>query len=355
MKRTIALLMALVMMLTLCACGQKTQEETGAAEDSAAVEPDKGETAAEPSDSYNWIIATSVGEDTVNGLIITKFKELIEEQSEGKVSVELYQAGAMGGDKEIMAGLTTGSIDMVCVTTSNLNLVCPEAAIFDIPYLFDDIETAREVLPEFLPEFNPYAEACGVHILGFSDLGLRIITSNKPVRTLEDWNGLKVRTMENKYMMQYVELLGGSATPTDFGEVYMALQQGTVDAQSNALELTVSSKFYEAQKYLLMTNHEAHIVNFLMSNDLYTSLPEDIKTLVDECSQAAVEYGNERTAQRYDERYALLAEELEVIDYDESTMEAFKEAVQPEVEAIRTDVGEELVDDLLALIAAAEG
>lgn len=347
MKKFIAFLMAAAMLFALCACGQQ------AAAPSEAPAADN-QPAEEIMDDYNWIIATSVGEDTVNGLIISKFKELIEEKSGGHITVDLYQAGAMGGDKEIMSGLTTGSIDFVCVTTSNLNLVCPEAALFDIPYLFDDIAVARKVLPEFLPTFNPYAEACGVHILGFSDLGLRIMTSNKPVYTLADWNGLKVRTMENKFMMQLVELLGGSATPTDFGEVFMALQQGTVDAQSNALELTVSSKFYEAQKYLLMTNHEAHIVNFLMSNDLYASLPDDVRALVDECSSEAVAYGNEKTVERYNERYAILADALEVIEYDEDTINSFKEVLKPEVEAIRSTVGDELVDSLLTMIEAAK-
>ena len=155
-------------------------------------------------------------------------------------------------------------------------------------------------------------------------------------------------------MMQLVELLGGSATPTDFGEVFMALQQGTVDAQSNALELTVSSKFYEAQKYLLMTNHEAHIVNFLMSNDLYASLPDDVRALVDECSSEAVAYGNEKTVERYNERYAILADALEVIEYDEDTINSFKEVLKPEVEAIRSTVGDELVDSLLTMIEAAK-
>ena len=364
MKRITSLLccLALVFSLAACASTPAATEATDAAETTEAATTIEAATTteatatAEPaiSGTYKWIIATSVGEDTVNGLIITKFKELIEEASSGAITVELYQAGAMGGDKEIMAGLTTGSVDFVCVTTSNLCLVCPQAAVFDTPYLFDDIETARVVLPEFLPEFNPYAEACGVHILGFSDLGLRIMTSNKEVRTIDDFKGLKVRTMENKYMMQFINLLGGSATPTDFSEVYLALQQGTVDAQSNAVELTVSSKFYEPQKYLLMTNHEAHIINFLMSNDLYVSLPDDVRSLVDDCSAKAVAYGNEQTAERYTERLAFLADNLIVINYDEATLAQFKEAVQPEADAIRADVGDKLVDDLIALIDQAK-
>ena len=359
-KRITSLLCCLALIFSVAACaGAPAAAEVKAAPaaeptEAAATTEAAGATSPAISGTYKWIIATSVGEDTVNGLIITKFKELIEAASNGAITVELYQAGAMGGDKEIMAGLTTGSVDFVCVTTSNLCLVCPEAAVFDIPYLYDNIETARKVLPEFLPEFNPYAEASGVHILGFSDLGLRIMTSNKEVKTISDFSGLKVRTMENKNMMQFISLLGGSATPTDFGEVYLALQQGTVDAQSNAVELTVNSKFFEPQKYLLMTNHEAHIINFLISNDLYASLPDDVKSLVDDCSAKAVAYGNEQTAQRYTERLATLADNLTVINYDEATLAQFKAAAQPEADSIRADVGNQLVDDLLALIEKAK-
>ena len=116
----------------------------------------------------------------------------------------------------------------------------------------------------------------------------------------------------------------------------------------------MNSKFYEPQKYLLMTNHEAHIINFLISNDLYASLPDDVKSLVDDCSAKAVAYGNEQTAQRYTERLATLADNLTVINYDEATLAQFKAAAQPEADSIRADVGNQLVDDLLALIEKAK-
>ena len=299
-------------------------------------------------DSYSWIAAASVGEDTVNGIILNTFKEKIEEKTGGKITLDIYMAGAMGGDKEIHSGLTSGSIDFVASTTSNLLLVCPEAAIFDAPYLFDDVESARKILAEFLPTFNPYAESAGVHILGFSDLGMRIMTCNSPINSIDDFKGLKIRTMEDKYQMEFCSLVGASATPTDFSEVYTALEQGTVDGQSNAAELTVSSKFYEPQKYLIMTNHEMHIVNFLMSNDLYTSLPDDVRALVDECAAEAIAYANEQSSVRYDEKVAVLADNLEVIDWDDATRQAVADAVASEYDTIRADVGDELMDQLLA-------
>lgn len=345
-KRMMSLFCCLTMMLSLAACGGNNKSS------SAANEPQNGNDAKE--ENYHWILATAVGEDTVNGIIAKRFKDLIEETSGGRITVDLYQAGSMGNDKEIHNGLVSGSVDYVISTTSNLLLVCPEAALFDAPYMFDDIESAREILAEFLDTFNPYAEACGVHILGFSDLGFRIMTSNKPVNSLDDFRGMTIRTMENKYQMKFFELVGATATPTDFSEVYTALQQGVVDGQSNAAELTVSSKFYEPQKYLLMTNHEMHIVNFLMNNDLYNKMPDDVREMVDSCAAEAIAYGNEQSSLRYAEKIGVLADNLEVIDWDSATRASVKEAVQPEWDLIRNDVGDELVDSLLAAIEAAK-
>ncbi len=359
LKRFLCVICCLLIAFQLVGCSSKTKDnktDTGEAKKTETAGAEESATAGESvsEETYNWIAAASVGEDTVNGIILRRFKENIEEASKGRITVEIYMGGALGGDKEIHNGLTSGSVDFVASTTSNLLLVCPEAAVFDAPYLFEDVDFARKVLADFLPTFNPYAEACGVHILGFSDLGLRIMTSNSPIEKLDDFKGLTIRTMENKYQMKFCSLVGATATPTDFSEVYTALQQGAVDGQSNAAELTVSSKFYEPQKYLIMTNHEMHIVNFLMSNELYKSLPTDIKTMVDECAIDAIVYGNEQSTLRYDEKIKVLADNLEVIEWDDATLSAVKEAVQPEWDTIREDVGDDLVNTLLEAIEAAK-
>ena len=143
----------------------------------------------------------------------------------------------------------------------------------------------------FKDKLNSFAEAKSVHILGFSDLGFRIITANRPVNKLEDFKGLKVRVMENKNMMAFIKSIGANPTPMDLADVFLSLQQGTIDAQSNAVELTVAQKFFEVQKCLINPKHELHIITFLINDKLYKNLPADMKSLVDGCAEEAIAYG----------------------------------------------------------------
>lgn len=170
MKKLLALLLSLAMALSLAACGggETAQQEPG------------GDAAGE---TYSFSVGTNTAEDSVNHLLAAKFKELIEDRSDGAVTVTLYENGALGGDAELTESCIAGSVDFIVGMTGSLVNYIPEAALFDLPNVFPDLETAREVLDgPILAELQAAYEAGGLKLFGYADSGFRVMTSSKAVR-----------------------------------------------------------------------------------------------------------------------------------------------------------------------------
>ena len=191
MKKLLALLLSLAMALSLAACGggETAQQEPG------------GDAAGE---TYSFSVGTNTAEDSVNHLLAAKFKELIEDRSDGAVTVTLYENGALGGDAELTESCIAGSVDFIVGMTGSLVNYIPEAALFDLPNVFPDLETAREVLDgPILAELQAAYEAGGLKLFGYADSGFRVMTSSKAVRQMSDFSGIKIRTMENPNHIAY--------------------------------------------------------------------------------------------------------------------------------------------------------
>ena len=111
----------------------------------------------------------------------------------------------------------------------------------------------------------------GYKLLGYADQGFRVMSTNKNVKSIKDFKGQKIRTMENSYHLKFWKTLGANPTPMTFSEVYIGLQQGTIDAQENPYEVIVSSKLYEQQDYVVETNHLPHYISLIVSDEFYNS------------------------------------------------------------------------------------
>lgn len=358
MKKKVAVILA-VLMVSLTGCsGGETKTNTTVAE-SSSEKPQSSKDGEEKSGGIGdytatWNIATNVVSDSVNGIMIRKFQELVEEKSGGAIKVKLYEQGTLGNDAEIHEGVASGSIDMISSMTSGLYNVVPEAAVFDMPSVFPSVETARKVLNgDFGKLFASYTEKYGVHVLGYSDMGYRQTATGFEVGNLEDLKGLKIRTMDNKYHLNYWTGLGAAPTPMDWNEVYTGLQQKTVDAVESPYEFLYTNNFYEVCPYITNTNHLMHIITFLMNQDLYEGLPDAVKILTDECAAEAVDYANQQST----ERMGTMIDNLEsngctIIDLDQASLDAMSEKSAPIYDAIREEVGDELVDGLLDAVKA---
>ncbi len=341
MKKALALLLALVMVLGLAACG-------GSSEESAAPESES------EYGTYNWTLAMSVAESTTNYKMSQRFAELINERSGGSINVVIYPSGQLGNETEFTEGVIGGSIDIGTGITTNLVDYIPEMGLFDMPNLFTDLEQMRALLAsDYIDTINQYCEESGVHMLGFSDAGFRQLTTNKRVDSIDDIAGQKIRVMTNNYHIAYWEALGAAAVPMQFTEVFMGLQQNTIDGEENPYMNIIGNNFQEVQDYIVETNHLGHIITFFMNNELYNSLPANTKALVDECAAEAVEYANQIADESIAaDKQTCIDAGCEIITLSDEDYATLKEKSQVVYDMVRADLGDEKVDALLDAIEA---
>ena len=306
MKKRIALLLALVMAVgTLAACGGgETSTDTNAASGSAATESaDSGEA------EYVIRGATSNVESHPHYLGLVKLSELLDEKSGGRIKLETFHSGTLGSERDIVEGLQLNTVQVGAITSAPLSGFTDSFLVFDLPYLFDSVEIARKVCDsEVGQEMLASVEPAGIKGLAFFENGMRSVTNSlHPVETPEDFQGMKIRTMENPMHMDAFAVMGADPTPMAFGELYTALQQGAIDAEENPYTVIYSSNFYEVQDYLSITEHLYSPTPLLMSLDFYNSLPADLQEVVMEAAAEASVYQR----QCCDEQEAMLLDELE--------------------------------------------
>ena len=201
----------------------------------------------------------------------------------------------------------------------------PDIAVFDLPMAFatydaDQIETVLNGDNEFTQGLQASFEEAGFYDLGWLQDGTyRQTTSNKDLSTIEDFKGLQVRTMENPNHMAFWQALGAEPTPLAFAEVYFALQNGTVDAQENAVDTCVGSSFQEVQKYLAMTSHILYANNVSINKECWDSLdPAYQDALMQAIAQATDTIRPQITSLEQDNLKVMTDVGVEIIEYDDS-------------------------------------
>ena len=308
---------------------------------------------AEDFGTYDWVAAMTVAETTTNYKMVAKFAELLKEKSGGTITLELYPSGQLGND--FVDAIVAGSITMGTGTTTDLITFVPEMGLFDMPNLFKDVDQMRALLTSDYAKktINEYCEPKGIHMIGFSDAGFRqLTTTSKKINSLDDIVGMKIRVMTNPYHIMYWNALGASATPIEFSELFMSLQQNTIDGEENPYMNIVGNNLHEVQKYIIETNHIGHIITFFMNNDLYQSLPANTKRLVDECAEEAVKYAAVVASESIAlDKAACIKAGCEILTISEADYAKLKEKAKVVYDAVRKNLGDEKVDKLLNAIA----
>lgn len=301
---------------------------------------------------YHWRAAMTVADSSINYQMVAEFAHLLKQKSGGKITVDLYPGGQLGNTTEFTEAVVSGSIEIGTGMTTDLVDFIPQYAVFDMPNLFDNVGQMRAVLNgPFVKVMNQYCNAGGIQMLGYSDAGFRELTTNKKVTKLEDLQGQKIRVMTNKYHIAYWNSLGAAATPMQFTEVFMGLQQGTIDGEENPYMNIVGNNVQEVQKYVVETNHVGHIITFFMNKDVYNSLPDNVRKLVDECAAAATAYGNRRadkSIQKY--KQTCIDAGCEIVALDPQVIAQLRDKGKVVYDMVRKDQGSEIVDQLLQAI-----
>lgn len=211
-------------------------------------------------------------------------KPYIEKESGGKISVELYPNGQLGGDRQLCEAIQLGSVEMAFPSTTVLASFIPELQLLDLPYLFSSKEQVYKVLDQNGSIGKLLAEKArsqGMHLLGFGDIGFMSLTNSQhPIKKPEDTKGLKIRVMENPVYIDTAKAIGFNPTPMTFGEVYTALQQKVVDGQEQGVNVTRNMKFAEVQKYLSLTEEAFSTISIIASESFLDELPDDLRSVV---------------------------------------------------------------------------
>lgn len=293
---------------------------------------------------------------TITHLLCEKFVELVDEKSGGKLKIQYYPGGQMGSDREILESCQAGDIDFaVQMTSVQVNLV-PELCVFDLPYVFPDIETARKVFDgPFQAIIAEKYENVQLKLLGYGDQGFRVMTANKPLYALDDLKGTKIRTLENKYHMAFWSAVGANPTPMTWGEVMVALQQKTITAQENTYDLILSSKLYEQQDYIMNTDQIMHILALIASEDTYNRLSPENRQIILEASGEAIEWSRAVQDERVVEsRQAILDNGVVFIEVGNELKQELKARSSVVCDMARNDVGDELIDALIGAVKEAQ-
>ena len=250
---------------------------------------------------YAWPLGSSSPEDTVTQIYAEKFAEEVERLSGGMMLISVYPNSVLGGDRELLESCKEGDIPFVVQNTAPQVTFMPDVAVFDMPAVFETIDEVREHVdnPDFLSMMQQVYGDAGYVLLGYADQGFRVMTTNRNVQSISDFKGQKIRTMENSYHMAYWKALGASPTPMTFSEVYIGLQQGTIDAQENPYEVIVSNKLYEQQDYVVETNHLPHLISLIVSDEFFEGLTGEQQEIIREAAETAKEYAREQSDAGY--------------------------------------------------------
>ena len=206
---------------------------------------------------------------------VKHMSELLEKRSNGKYKIKVFNKSALGSEKETLDQVKIGALEMNRVNISALNSICPKTLVPTMPFLFDSIAHMRKSLDG--PIGDEILQGCekeGLVGLAFYDSGARSIYAKKPVKTLADAKGLKIRVQQSDLWVALVSAMGANATPMPAGEVFTALKTGLIDAAENNIPSYDGFKHYEAVKFYSRTEHSMAPEMLVMSKAVYDKLPK---------------------------------------------------------------------------------
>lgn len=296
-----------------------------------------------------------------SGAMAAVFKSLVESASNGAIEVKLFPNGQLGKDNEVIEQVSAGIIESCISSSGGVAQHYPLVGVFDIPFAFPNIGVASRVISKdsaFGKKFIADMEAkTGLKTLGLIDSGgfFAFTNSKRPIKTVEDMKGLRIRTMTLPTHEAIISSLGGNPTPLPWAEVYTALQTGVADGEMNPIPIIAFAKFDEVQKYLSITNHVITPYIWTINQDFFNSLSPEHQEIVMWASEVATEAGRgvSRVIEASDRGLPKLAQKMEVNVVTPEEQKKFAAAAQPAVrKLIEENLGAEGVDMLNAMMAA---
>ena len=292
------------------------------------------------------------GHPLVTGM--EKFAEIVTAKSGSKIKVSLFPGGVLGGDAANVSALQGGTLEVVVLNSGILASQVKEFAVFDFPFMFANAREADAVVDgPFGRMMLAKLDDRGIHGLAYWELGFRNITnSRRPIRTVEDIAGLKLRVIPNAINVDWVSALGANPTPMAFPEVYSGLEQKAIDGQENPVTVILANKFYEVQKYLAITNHQYNPQTVIISRKLWDTLSNDEKKILADAALEAGRYQRQVSREQAGRALEDLRKNgMEVTELSSAEREKFRAKMTPVIAKHSAIVGPEVVDALTAELA----
>ncbi|OLO42473.1 ABC transporter substrate-binding protein [Alkalihalophilus pseudofirmus] len=288
---------------------------------------------------------------------LLRFKELVEERTNGSIVVETYHSGQLGDDRSMMEALQLGTQEVTIPSTAPIAGFVQEFTVFDFPFLFPSEEVADEVLDgevgQMMLEKLDDQNLVG---LAYWENGFRDLTNDRrAVASMEDMKGLSIRTMENDLHLEAFRALGANPTPMAFTELFTALQQGAVDGQENPVATVYLQGFYEVQDHISNTHHIYSPFVFLMGRPFFDTLTEEEQDIVRTAAQEAGQYQREVNREANAEYLEDLQEAgMTYTEISEEARQEMVDTVQPILDKYAERIGQDIVDQVYEAIEEAQ-
>ncbi|UFJ39916.1 TRAP transporter substrate-binding protein DctP [Brevibacillus humidisoli] len=335
-KKWLPVLLAAILSFTIAACGQSGT--------SAPSEASGGETNTGSESPLVLDLSIPEPEGAKFDITAKAFKEELERVTDGKMSVKIYYNNAFGGEREVFEMMGLNSLDMGIISAGPMGNWVKEFNMFDLPFLFESREHAFAVLDGEIGDelAQKFEQAANVKILGWVENGFVATTSNKPIQTVDDVKGMKIRVQENEVQIDSWKAYGADPTPMAWPEVFTALQQGVIDGHSNSPATIQSSKIYEVQSSVALLDDRYAPAPIAISKALFESLTPEQQEAVLKAAEYAVPKGRQANQDKIDEAKAFLEEQGLTITQPDK--ESFKAKVDAVYEKWAPQIGQELID-----------
>ena len=303
-------------------------------------------------------IANGIAEDHPVGDGVAAMTECINEATGNAWTINAFWSSALGDDLQSAQSLRSGTLEMVISSSSPLVAIEPALGVFDLPFLISDEAEADTLLDG---EFGQYmADMMPEHNLvnlAWWENGFRNLSNSlRPVTSLADFEGMRVRVMQNNIFLDTFQTLGTNATPMAFGEVFTALETGAIDAQENPYVTIDTSRFYEVQDYVSNTRHAYTPFMVLFSKPIFDSYSEEEQQILRDCAVVGRDVQRAASRSLSDESLQRIKDAgLEVNDISEENMAEIRDAVAGVYDRSAESIGADVIERVQAELAEIRG
>ena len=283
-----------------------------------------------------------------------KFAEAVAAKSGGKMKVNLFFNSALGGDQAVVSAIKGGTVEMAVMNSGILASEAKELAIFDFPFLFANEKESDAIVDGPVgKKLHAKLEEKGIIGLSYWELGYRHITNSKrPLNTVADIEGLKLRVIPNPINVAWVKALGANPTPMPFPEVYGGLEQKAIDGQENPIGVIAANKFWEVQKHIALTNHQYNPQSVIFSKKVWDTLTPAEKKILDDSADEAAKGQREASRAAVAANLDLLKKNgMAVTVFPAAEVAKLREKMQPVITQFSANVGEVTVNEMMAELA----